>query len=147
MTLLVFVVVALASVVAIGVMAVPTPAAAPQAALELSVDAGADRIELTHLAGDALDAEALRLTVQVAGEPLTHQPPVPFFAARGFRSGPTGPFNPAADPRWTAGETASFRVASTNAPTIDSGDRVRVDVYAGTSNGGMRRIASLSATA
>jgi hypothetical protein len=64
---------------------------------------------------------------------------VPFFAARGFRAGPTGPFNAAADPGWTAGEAASLRLASTNAPGISPGDRVVVEVSVED-----RRVATLS---
>lgn len=112
------------------------------ASLSLSVDAGADRLTLVHRAGPPLDARRLVVEVRVAGTPLTLQPPVPFFTARGFRAGPTGPFNAAADPRWTAGETASLRLASTNAPGIDPGDQVVVEVTAGD-----RRVATLSVRA
>jgi hypothetical protein len=114
---------------AVVALAPAAPAGPPsQAAFRLSVDAGSDRVALTHVGGDVLDAEALALRVAVDGTPLVHQPPVPFFAARGFRSGPTGPFNSGADPRWTPGETASVRLASTNAPAIEPGARVRVTV-------------------
>lgn len=101
----------------------------PRVSLSLSVHG--DSLELTHRGGDALDVTALRLVVTVDGDPLAHQPPVPFFSARGFRSGPTGPFNRAADPRWTAGETASVRVAGTNRPVLSGGETVTVRVYAG----------------
>lgn len=100
----------------------------PMARLSLSVDAGADRIALTHEGGAELSVEDLTLSVRVGGDPLAHQPPVPFFAATGFVSGPTGPFNSAADPGWTAGERATIRLASTNTPTIDPGNRVSVTV-------------------
>lgn len=109
-------------------LAVDTPDPAPRASLSLSATADGDRIVLTHRGGDALDVRTLRLAVSVDGEPLDHQPPVPFFAARGFRSGPTGPFNAAGDPRWEAGETGGFGLAGTNAPRIGPGDRVRVSV-------------------
>jgi hypothetical protein len=108
-------------------------------ALSLSVDATADRLTLVHRAGGALDARRLVVRVSVGGTPLDHQPPVPFFATRGFRAGPTGPFNAAADPRWTAGEAASLRLASTNAPGIDPGDRVVVEISVED-----RRVATLS---
>jgi flagellin-like protein len=117
----------------------PDPGEAGTVALSLSVDAATDRLTLVHRAGAPLDARQLRVRIRVAGTPLEHQPPVPFFAARGFRAGPTGPFNPAADPRWTAGERASLRLASTNAPGIDSGDRVVVEVTVDD-----RRVATLS---
>lgn len=118
---------------------VPDPGGEGTVALSLSVDAGPDRLTLVHRAGAPLDARQLRVRIRVAGTPLEHQPPVPFFAARGFRAGPTGPFNPAADPRWTAGERASLRLASTNAPGIDPGDRVVVRVAVDD-----RRVATLS---
>ena len=104
------------------------PDPAPQAALSLRVDAGTDTLALTHRGGDALDARTLSVRVRVAGRPLHHQPPVPFFAARGYRAGPTGPLNPAADPRWTAGERARLRLAETNRPRPEPGDRVTVTV-------------------
>jgi len=112
------------------------------ASLSLSVDPGADRLTLVHRAGPPLDVRQLVVRVRVAGTPLEHQPPVPFFAARGFRAGPTGPFNPATDPRWTAGEAASLRLASTNEPGIDPGDRVVVEVTVDD-----RRVATPSARA
>ena len=139
--LLVGLIVALAAVV--GVVAVGTvadvPHGRPPVSLSLAVDAGTDRVTLVHRAGDSLDVRRLTVRVSVAGTPLRYQPRVPFFAARGFRAGPTGPFNVAADPRWTAGETASLRLASTNAPGIDPGDRVVVEVAVGD-----RRVATLS---
>jgi len=100
----------------------------PTAQLTLSANASADRVALTHHAGDPLDVSELRVTVAVDGTELAHQPPVPFFAARGFRSGPTGPFNTASPDDWRAGQTAGFRIASTNHPTIDPGSTVAVTV-------------------
>lgn len=102
---------------------------APRASLSLSVTA--DRVALVHEGGDALDVSELRFRVAVDDERLAHQPPLPFFSARGFRPGPTGPFNSASDPTWTAGEVAAFQVAGTNRPTLDPGDEVTVEVYRG----------------
>ena len=99
----------------------------PRVSLSLAVDG--DSLAVTHRGGDALDVTALRLVVTVDGESLAYQPPVPFFSVRGFRSGPTGPFNSAANPRWTAGETASVRVAGTNQPALEAGETVTVRVY------------------
>lgn len=127
--LLVLVAVGLAGAVAAGLGAVAPPDPPPRAALQLSADAEADRVALTHLGGASLDVRQLELRVAVDGTPLDHQPPVPFFAARGYRAGPTGPFNRASDPHWTRGETATFRLASTNAPAIAPGARVRVEVF------------------
>jgi FlaG/FlaF family flagellin (archaellin) len=125
--LLVAVAVALAGAVGAAVLDAD-PAAPPRAAVEASADADSGRIALTHLGGDALDVRDVAVRVFVDGEPLAHQPPVPFFAAEGFRGGPTGPFNSAADPGWEPGETASVRVASTNAPALAAGATVTVVV-------------------
>lgn len=102
------------------------PEPAPRVAMELSVDAGADRLTLTHLAGEAVSVESLDIRVTVGGTPIAHQPPVPFFSSTGFRPGPTGPFNTASDPTWEVGETASFALAGTNDPAIEPGDPVEV---------------------
>lgn len=110
---------------------------APQAAFSLS--ATGDRVSLVHERGDAVAIGPLRVEVAVDGEPLSHQPPVPFFAADGFHGGPSGPFNPSDSGEWTAGETASFRVAGTNAPVLAPGATVTVDLF----HGGTR-IASLT---
>lgn len=107
----------------------PASAAAP-VSLSASASASADRVTLVHEAGPTLDVRALSLRITVDGAPLARQPPVPFFAARGFRSGPTGPFNSASDPRWSAGEAASLELAGTNHPSMAPGDEVTVRLYA-----------------
>lgn len=84
--------------------------------MRVVVDPASDRISLVHVGGHALDVRRIQIRVWVDSRPLAHQPPVPFFAASGFRGGPTGPFNSAADPIWTVGERAGFRIASTNRP-------------------------------
>ena len=99
----------------------------PRAAVSLSVDD--ETLTLTHNHGDPLDMRALRMIVSVDGEPLQHQPPVPFFSASGFDPGPTGPFNSASDSEWTVGESASLTLAGTNSPTIEPGSTVRVELY------------------
>ncbi|MDR5673247.1 type IV pilin [Halalkaliarchaeum sp. AArc-GB] len=102
------------------------------ASASLSASAtGEGRIQLRHEGGDTLDVRELRLRVRVDGEELARQPPVPFFSAEGFKSGPTGPFNPAAEPTWRAGESASLEVAGTNEPTVDDGSLVEIEVYVG----------------
>lgn len=126
--LLVAVTVLAASAVGTAALALDAPAEPTRAAVSLSVDAAADRVVLTHRAGPTLNVTRLSIAVAVDGRSLRHQPPVPFFAAHGFRSGPTGPFNSVADPRWRGGEEAGFRLASTNAPAIDAGDPVTVTV-------------------
>jgi hypothetical protein len=91
-------------------------------------DAAADRIAVTHEGAEPLAVEGLDVTVAVDGDELAHQPPVPFFASRGFASGPSGPFNAAAEGPWKPGETGAFVVAATNDPGIAPGDPVSVTV-------------------
>ena len=112
------------------------------AAVALSLSVEGDRIALLHRGGPSLDVRELRIRVSVDGTRLSSQPPVPFFSAAGFAPGPSGPFNSASDPEWTAGETASFRIAGTNRPVPDAGATIEVSVY---ENG--RPIATLEATA
>lgn len=92
----------------------------------IGLDATVDRVVLTHRGGDPIAVRELRIVVAVNGEPLKHQPPVPFFSAAGFRPGPTGPFNAATPNEWTVGTSASFRIAGTNDPTPTLGDRITV---------------------
>ncbi|UPV75832.1 type IV pilin N-terminal domain-containing protein [Halorussus limi] len=106
----------------------PMPSDSPRAAIDLRLDADANRVTLVHRGGAALDVNALSIRVRVDGTALDAQPPVPFFSTDGFRSGPTGPFNSAADQQWTAGETASFALAETNDPVLSSGVTVEVMV-------------------
>lgn len=103
---------------------------APVVDFRLAADATEDSITITHVAGDDLDVADLRLDVSVDGEALVHQPPVPFFAARGYVSGPTGPLNHAGGTTWRAGQSGTLRIATTNAPRPDPGDRVSVTVAA-----------------
>lgn len=125
--LLVFVSVALAAVVAGGLAAVDAGDPPPAATLEVAADADADRIAVTHRGGDALAPAAVSLHVEIDGEELARQPPVPFFSERGFEPGPGGPFNSGWHGDWVAGETASLQVAATNEPGgIDEGATVRV---------------------
>ncbi|WP_411967763.1 type IV pilin [Haloferax sp. YSSS75] len=129
--LLVGVVVVLAAGVGVAVLdtAASTPDPVRPTMLSVSVSGGA--VTLTHDGGAPLDVRTLRVRITVEGDALAYQPPVPFFSARGFRPGPTGPFNAASDPRWTAGERASFEVADTNDPALTAGDDVVVRVYDG----------------
>lgn len=100
----------------------------PSASLSLSVENESERIALTHEGGDALDVSALDLTVEIDGTELDHQPPVPFFAADGFRAGPTGPFNSKSPDRWRAGERAGVRLADTNNPSLTGDSEVTVSL-------------------
>jgi len=130
--LLVALTVSLAAVVGGTVLsgAVPTEPP-PRATLDCRADAAADRVTCVHGGGDRLDVRDLEVHITVDGEPLAHQPPVPFFAARGFHAGPTGPFNSAADSNWSAGESAAVRLAGTNRPGLTPDARVGVTVMAG----------------
>lgn len=103
----------------IGVMA-PTLGSEPppSATLTTTVDADTGRIAITHRGGETLTVSELEVLVEIDGNELHHQPPVPFFSARGFVSGPTGPFNSASDDAWRAGETAAVRIAGTNEPGL-----------------------------
>ncbi|MDS0297572.1 type IV pilin [Halogeometricum sp. S1BR25-6] len=118
----------------------PDPNLAPTA---FSLSAVGDELVVTYERGPTLDASSLRLRVAVDGDPLAFQPPLPFFAARGFRSGPTGPFNVAADGAWTAGETATLAVAETNDPELKPGRTVTVRLFRGSSS---RPLATLTAS-
>ena len=104
-----------------------TPEPTPAVAVELSVDGST--VTLRHTQGEPLAIEALSMEIAVDGQPLEHQPPVPFFAASGFESGPTGAFNPSGSTELTVGESASLTVASTNSPPIEAGSTVTVTVY------------------
>lgn len=100
----------------------------PSASLAVSVDAETERIELSHQGGDELDVAELTVHITVDGEALRYQPPVPFFASRGFRSGPEGVFNSASSNRFRAGHQTSFEVATTNSPEIHSGSTVSIRI-------------------
>ncbi|MGB9964608.1 type IV pilin [Halobacterium hubeiense] len=122
------------TVVAAGAVAAAVPALPgdPPPQRATSVDATSDgRVAVTLVSGEPIDVEGASVRVAVDGEPLAHQPPVPFFAAEGFDGGPTGPFNVAADPTWVVGETASLRVAGTNDPALRAGAALTVRVLVG----------------
>jgi len=125
--LLVAVAVLLATVAG-GLLAGATPSGNPQPTA-VGVSATDQTVRLVHRGGPALDVRELRLVVWVGGTRLADQPPVPFFAADGFRGGPTGPFNAAADPRWRVGDRAGLRIAGSNDPTPTPGDRLRVALF------------------
>jgi flagellin-like protein len=120
---------------------VSSPSAGRAAAFSLSVSG--DRVGLGYERGPPLRVADLRLDISVDGEPLAHQPPVPFFSARGFRPGPTGPFNVGSDGVWTAGETGSVVVAGTNSPRLGPGRTVTVRLYV---RGSSRPLATLTAS-
>ena len=141
--LVLVVTVCLAAVVGAGVLATTTHLPDEQSAtpVALSLSVSEDRLTLAHRGGRTLAVDNLDLTVAVDGTELRHQPPVPFFSARGFRAGPTGPFNVGSDGSWSVGETASVELASTNSPQFTTGATVEVRVVADD-----RLVARLSAT-
>lgn len=118
----------LLSVTLLGATALEVSEPAQNAALTVSVDAGTDSIQLSHRGGDELDVTELAVHITVDGEALRYQPPVPFFASRGFNSGPEGVFNSASSNTFRAGQQTSFEVATTNSPEIDSGSTVSVRI-------------------
>ena len=126
--LLVIVAVGLAGIAGAVAFGSDTAESTPRVHFTISAEADGDRITITHDGGDTVSTEELTFRIEVDGQPLAQQPPIPFFAAEGFASGPTGPFNPAADPTWTAGESASVALASTNAPLLDPGATVSVTI-------------------
>ncbi|WP_255168998.1 type IV pilin [Natrononativus amylolyticus] len=134
--------VVLAGTLAVVLGAVSPADPAPIATFELSVDGEDSRITLEHRRGEAIDVDELAMVVEVNGEPLTHQPPVPFVGASGFRGSPSGPLNERSETTWEQGERSSLRVAETNEPRIEPGDEVAVTLAV---NG--RVVADLEATA
>lgn len=94
--------------------------------LAVSADADGQAITVIHRGGAALDLENHTMRIRVDGEALAHQPPVPYFAAEGFQGTPTGAFNSGGDAVLSPGDEATLRLASTNAPHVAAGDRVRV---------------------
>ncbi|MFW5999931.1 MAG: type IV pilin [Halorubrum sp.] len=111
--------------------AIDGPGVTPPPSAALSLSATDDRIAIDHRGGDPIDVSAVTVRVSVDGEPLAEQPPVPFFSAAGFRPGPTGAFNAAGGDTLRVGDTATFRVADTNDPTLEPGRRVTVEITAG----------------
>lgn len=101
---------------------------APTVSLTVSADATTDSIQLSHQGGDELDVTEIDLSISIDGEELRYQPPVPFFAAEGFESGPVGAFNSASDSTFRAGETTSITLATTNTPQLQHGATVTVQI-------------------
>ncbi|MDB2241347.1 type IV pilin [Halorubrum ezzemoulense] len=126
--LLIAITVVLAGGVAAAALDGPSATVPPSAVLSLS--ATDDRIAIDHRGGDPIDVSAVTIRVSIDGELLDEQPPLPFFSAAGFHPGPTGPFNAAGDDTLRVGETATFRVADTNDPTLEPGRTVTVDITA-----------------
>jgi len=105
--------VCLAAVVAVGVGAWSLESAGPTASFELAADGNDSSITIEHVAGDAIDVEALSVTIAVDGAELDAQPPIPFVGAKGFDGAPDGPFNAKSDSAWTAGSGPACRSPTT----------------------------------
>lgn len=122
--------VAVTVVAAAGVLAfLPSLPGEPPERRGVATEASADgTVALTLLSGPPVDPDSLDVRVEVEGDPLARQPPVPFFSASGFYSGPTGAFNAASSDDWVVGETVTVRVANTNEPVPAAGDAVRVEL-------------------
>lgn len=113
--------------VTVGVaLSTPELGTTPTVSLTIVVDADTNTLFVQHRGGDTLDVTELDLEIYIEGEELAEQPPIPFFAADGFESGPTGPFNVESDNEWTAGESASLALAGTNDPEFHEGATIRV---------------------
>lgn len=127
--LLVGVTVVLAAIVGAFAIGIGDSGNAPEAAITAARDG--NELTLTHHSGDALDVTELTIRVYVDGESLEKQLKVPSTNPDGFRDPPTGPFNSASsDHRWTAGETASFIIATgTNSPQPSADSQVTVKIY------------------
>lgn len=126
--LLVVLCASLAGAVALYLFAMPTDDAPPRASIAATVDGDSHEFQFVHEGGDVLAVEELTVTVTVDGEPLTHQPRVPFVGSTGFAGSPQGPFNDAGSTRWAPGERASFQLACTNGPKPDPGTSVEITI-------------------
>lgn len=117
--ILVGITVILGAAVGVVTLGIPTPAT-PQPPLVSSVTASAETNQITFVneGGREVDVRDLSLHIELDGVPLSNQPPIPFFSATGFKSGPTGAFNSASSPMWNPGERAAIRVATTNSPQL-----------------------------
>lgn len=105
-----------------------TGAGGTSATIAVSASTDGQRITVIHRGGGALDLRNRSLAIRVDGEPLAHQPPVPYFAAAGFRGTPTGAFNSGSDGVLVPGDRASLQLASTNTPHFEAGEEVTVTV-------------------
>lgn len=127
--LLVGITVVLSAAIGAAAYDVSTPIPSRPVVLSVSASAADDRVTVVHRGGPTLDVRTITVRIEVDGTPLTHQPPIPFFAAKGYRAGPTGAFNSAADPRFGVTERASLRVASTNDPSLAPGATLAVVLF------------------
>lgn len=113
----------------VGLAVESTPRASPElASFELAADAESNSLTLTHRGGDPINLTETTIHVDIDGRSLEANPPIPFFAAAGFESGPSGPFNAASPNTWRPGETGRVQIASTNDPQMSPGSTVTVRI-------------------
>jgi archaellum component FlaF (FlaF/FlaG flagellin family) len=98
----------------------------PLTIIEVRTDASTNTITLVNKGPRDIDVRELTITIEIDGTPLEYPLTIPYFSQRGFHPGPTGAFNSATDPYWLPGERVSFRIASTNTPTLTPGDSLTI---------------------
>lgn len=126
--LLVAVTILVAASVAVMVGMLDPGPSKPQLAVMGTVDHETNELTIEHAGGDTLVVGEFSLNVDIDGEALEHQPPIPFFSATGFRSGPTGPFNPEGADTWSPGERGTLQIASTNEPLPSAESTVTITI-------------------
>ncbi|MFC7072230.1 type IV pilin N-terminal domain-containing protein [Halovenus rubra] len=118
----------LLSMTVLGTVTIDVSEPPPRATFTVSADATTDTVTLSHRGGESLDVSRIDIHVTVDDQPLVYQPPVPFFASDGFKSGPDGAFNTASPNRLRTGQQTSFQLATTNSPLIERGSTVAVQI-------------------
>lgn len=98
----------------------------PLTVIDVTTDPSTNTISITNNGPREIDVRELTITIEIDNTPLHYPLQVPYFSQRGFHPGPTGAFNSATDPFWTAGERVSFRIASTNTPTLTPGNSLSI---------------------
>lgn len=129
--LLVVLAAALAGTVAVYLLVGDGTDPPPTAAISATVDVESDEFRFVHEGGDVIDVDDLTIVITVDGEPLTHQPPVPFVGGAGFWGSPSGAFNDAGSTEWSPGERATFTMACTNEPKVTRGSIVHIELVVG----------------
>ena len=134
MVLLTALTLVLAAVAGVAVVGTAPPGDVPEpvvlsASANVDPEDGSVEVAVVHEGGPDLDVRVIDVRIAVDGTRLPHQPSVPFYAATGFASFPSGPFNPVTDPHWEAGEGASLVLTGGNADPVSIGATVRVELY------------------
>lgn len=105
----------------------PAQGPPPRASFDLSASASDRTVVIEHGGGDPVDVSALEVIIQIDGEPIPHQPPVPFESEAGFRAH-WGPFHEWADQEWTPGTEAGLELSAANGAALEPGVPVSVDL-------------------